>query len=170
MSNQATHGAAFWSFALATYERRSVREICLRLQDDHSLDVMLLLGCLWAGYRGLRLDPAQVAAMADAVAPWQTKVTVRLRKARLSAKKLAGPLTETGPLRSAILSAERAAERVTAELVADVLATAQPKKPPESAIVLAIFNLKLYFEQAGITTDSVDEDRHNLAKAAYARA
>ena len=170
MSNNATHGAAFWSFALATYERRTVREICLRLQDDHGLDVMILLSCLWAAHRGLPLAPAQIGAVVAAVGPWQTKVTGRLRRARRSAGKLAGANTETGLLHSAILGAERAAERVTAELVAGVLASAQPAKTPETALVLTIFNLRLYAEHAGCQAEAVEEDCLGLANAACARA
>ena len=165
-----SHGAAFWSFALATYERRTVRGICLRLQDDHGLDVMVLLGCLWAADRGLQLEPAQIGALVAAIGPWQTKVTARLRWARRAAGRLAGPDADTGPLRAAILGAERAAERVTAERVAGVLAAAQPRKPPESAAALAALNLKLYFDQAGCTAVAVDADRHALAAAAFARA
>lgn len=168
MSSNATHGDAFWSFALATYERRTVREICLRLQDDHGLDVMVILGCLWAAYRGLRLEPAQIGAVVAAVGPWQSKVTARLRRARRSARKLAGPNTETGSLHAAILGAERAAERVTAELVAGVLATNQPAKPPEAPLGLAIFNLKLYFERAGYPAQAGEGDRLDLANAAFA--
>lgn len=163
----AAQGAAFWAFALATYERRGVRTLCLRLQDDRGLDVMVLLACLWAGQRGLRLDPAQVGALVAAVSPWQTRVTGRLRRARRAARKIGGDRIESGPLHSAILGAERAAERVTAELVAGVLAGALPAKPPEAAMALGMINLRLYCDHAGCPAEAVEADRQALARAAF---
>lgn len=160
-------GAAFWSFALAAYDRPPVRDACLRLQDDHALDVMVLLGCLWAAQRGIQLDAGQVGAVVAAVAPWQSRVTGRLRKARRAARTIAGEVIESGPLRAAILGAERRAERVTAELVAAALAGAVPRSPAETPAALALFNLGLYFDRAGCRAEQAEVDRQTLVRAEF---
>src|SRR5215467_8805756 len=102
--------AAFWSFSLAFYGRPGVSERCLALQDEHGLDVNLVLLCCWLGWSGKgRLASADLAALDAAVAPWRSAVVERLRAVRRALKTIAAPGAPS--LRGEVQRLELAAER-----------------------------------------------------------
>jgi uncharacterized protein (TIGR02444 family) len=71
-----------WEVAVAVYEAPGVRELVLDLQDRHGCDVPLLLALAWLDARGVAIDDARYAALAEASAAWQREVVTPLRAAR----------------------------------------------------------------------------------------
>ena len=96
----------FWVFSTGFYAREGVASECLRLQDEHGVDVNLLLYCLWCASLGRALDRDCLEALDSAVAEWRDKVVVRLRGLRRS-------LTGSGvdEIREAVKAAELLAEQ-----------------------------------------------------------
>ena len=96
----------FWVFSTGFYAREGVAAECLRLQDEHGVDVNLLLYCLWCASLGRALDRDCLEALDSAVAEWRDKVVVRLRGLRRS-------LTGSGvdEIREAVKAAELLAEQ-----------------------------------------------------------
>ena len=72
----------FWDFSLHAYGSDGVAPACLKLQERHSIDVNILLYCVWAGHIGNRLNKEQIAILAAAVGEWHSAVVLSLRRAR----------------------------------------------------------------------------------------
>ena len=92
-----------WSFSLAVYGAEGVAAECLDLQDRLDLDVNLLLFAAFTGaIGGVTLTAEDLAAAAEAVAPWHNDVVRTLREARRTLKPLAADIED--PLRVAATS------------------------------------------------------------------
>ena len=94
-----------WDFAVEVYARPGVRELCLRLQDEHGLDVDVLLAAAWAAHQGLRLDAAAARALDEAARPVREHFTLPIRELRRAA-------AHDPELKQLLLSAELRAERL----------------------------------------------------------
>jgi uncharacterized protein (TIGR02444 family) len=82
-----------WTFALKLYAEPGVSGACLKLQDDASVDVMLLLVAAFAAsQRRVRSDAADIASMDDAVRPWREQVVFQLRSLRRRLKVGSSPV------------------------------------------------------------------------------
>jgi uncharacterized protein (TIGR02444 family) len=137
-----TGDASFWRFSLAVYGNPAVQRECLELQDDHGIDINLVLFCAFAGATlGVVLPDQAVSQAADAVIAWQTEVVGALRAARRALK----PFAETSPanapvatLRSQVKALELEAERIE-QLTLERWAAGQidswPRGRPADAIV-----------------------------------
>ncbi|MGI9291937.1 MAG: TIGR02444 family protein, partial [Gammaproteobacteria bacterium] len=73
----------FWTYSLRLYAQPQVQDDCLTLQDEHGLDVNLVLFCIWAGLDG----PGQLTVdeLNEAIArgsQWQSEVVERIRYIR----------------------------------------------------------------------------------------
>src|SRR5260370_38487408 len=104
----------FWARSLALYGHREIAVACLRLQDEHGLDVNILLLCCFLARSGRgRLNTADLAAAEARVAPWRAAVIVPLRAARRALKRFAEPGLASSPngLYAEPERAELAAER-----------------------------------------------------------
>ena len=103
----------FWDFACRTYERETIAPLCLQLQNDHGLDVNVLLFILWSGDQGQGVS--DLGFWQDVVQysrEWQEGVVKPLRSARQQLKikmQLGEPHLEE--LRKAILLVELQAEQ-----------------------------------------------------------
>lgn len=75
-------GLSFWDFSLAFYERPTVAQACLDLQDDHGQDVNLVLFCFWAAGHGKTLQAAELEELWQVISPWQEHVVRPLRQVR----------------------------------------------------------------------------------------
>ena len=71
---------SLWDFAVATYRRPAVEEVCLALQDDHGQCVPLLLWRLWALNR--LIDATDLRRAVDVARKWETAVVAPLRSVR----------------------------------------------------------------------------------------
>ena len=111
LPDDPTPGGAFWRFSLDFYARPGVSAACLALQDEHGLDVNLVLYACWVGISGCgRLGVEDLAAAERAVAPWRGAVLEKLRAARRAMKHedVAELYAEAKALE---LAAEREAQR-----------------------------------------------------------
>ena len=109
--------SALWTYSLRVYGHDDVAASCLWLQDNHDVNVNLLLYGCWLGERGLELDLDTLAAARRAVEPWTKEVVEHLRHARRWIKaQLATAKAETdgdyAALRERIKAAELEAERL----------------------------------------------------------
>lgn len=94
-----------WDFAAAAYARLGVRELCLRLQDEHGLDVDVLLAAAWAAHEGIRLDAASARVLDEAARPVRERFTLPIRESRRAA-------AHDPELKQHLLAAELRAERL----------------------------------------------------------
>ena len=120
----AAAGEAFWRFSLALYTRPGVADALTALQERAGRDVNLILFGLWLGVsQGCRLDAAELAIAAAAIAPINAAVVAPLRQLRRQLKAAADP--DLQALRRQIAGLELAAER----RVQHRLAASLPEEP-----------------------------------------
>jgi uncharacterized protein (TIGR02444 family) len=132
----------FWTFSLAVYADPAVQQECLALQDDHGVDVNLLLFCAFVGAgHGALLSERAVTEAADMIRTWQSDVVGALRAARRTLKQFAaesGPLdTPIAALRTRVKELELDAERVEQAMLehwATVHIESWPRTPPADAV------------------------------------
>ncbi|MEP5764118.1 MAG: TIGR02444 family protein [Halieaceae bacterium] len=94
----------FWDFSLDTYARPGVAAACLALQDQHGVDVNVLLYACFAAGRGVTLAKADLDAMDAVIEEWRCEVVKPLRMLRRR-------LPEATPLRDLVQQAELSAEQ-----------------------------------------------------------
>ena len=82
-----------WEFASAAWDRPTVAEICLRLQDHHGQCAPLLLWRAWAATEGRPTPPPLIGAAIALARQWDVEVIAHLRAAR---RALTGPLDGIG--------------------------------------------------------------------------
>jgi uncharacterized protein (TIGR02444 family) len=74
-------------FALALYSRPGVSPACLKLQDEGGVDVLMLIGLVYADVRlGRPLDAGAIAALDRNIAKWRRTVIHPLRLIRVQLK------------------------------------------------------------------------------------
>ncbi len=72
----------FWSFSVTLYSKHGVADSCLALQNEHGLDVNLMLFCIWHGKYHGELSSSQLDELLDFSLLWATNVVKPLRQAR----------------------------------------------------------------------------------------
>lgn len=98
--------AALVDYVSRLYPRPGVEPLLLRLQNEHDLDVLLLLAACWLGCSGRAAAVADWRAIAAWQAPWHQQVIAPLRAARVAVRGMEGDTT----LYSQIKDCEQAAE------------------------------------------------------------
>jgi uncharacterized protein (TIGR02444 family) len=98
----------FWEYSKAHYARDGVARACLSLQDEHGLDVNMLLYAAWLASEGRRADRGHIEALSRDVGPWRERVIEPLRSLRRQWRDY-GPVS---PLRDRLKDLELEAERV----------------------------------------------------------
>lgn len=79
---------AFWNYSLWLYAQPGVSDACLRLQDEHGLDVNLVLFCIWSGLAGPgRLTRDELGVAIARGGQWQREVVEPIRRIRRTLKK-----------------------------------------------------------------------------------
>lgn len=138
---------ALWRFAVALYAKPSVARACMHLQDDHGLDVCMLLACLWyARERSRALEPARLRELRHRVAPiadW----TARLRVLRRELEHTAQRDPTWRGLHQQAKTTELDAEALELTLLYDALAADPPGNL--TAVVAAEASLFRYAELEG---------------------
>lgn len=71
-----------WDFSLALYARADVANACLQLQDEHGVNVNILLWCAWLEQRGLALDEARLHSAQKRIHAWDEHYVIPLRHLR----------------------------------------------------------------------------------------
>ena len=108
--------SALWDFAVATYGRPGVREICLELQDAHGADVCLLLLSRWLVVTEQAPSMDSLGACRRLAAAWTKEVIHPLRRVRRHLKLDRGALptmsvVPVATIRAAVAAVELASER-----------------------------------------------------------
>ncbi|WP_375779394.1 TIGR02444 family protein [Bradyrhizobium sp. ma5] len=131
-------------FALDLYSQEGIAPLCLAWQDQHSIDVTVLLMAAWAGTRGYRLSPADIAASSDAVARWRSEIIAPLRAVRRRLKEPFGQVKpeERTQLREKVSAAELDSEFIALRILGDFGTAESTEIAPETAVpenVSAVF-------------------------------
>jgi uncharacterized protein (TIGR02444 family) len=71
-----------WDFVLNYYGRKGVSEALIGLQDDHGIDVNMLLFLAWMAAQGRCLAPDDVKFVSTTSHAWQRSVVVPIRAVR----------------------------------------------------------------------------------------
>ena len=95
-----------WDFALAIYTRPGVEPLCLRLQDNHAVNIPLLLFAYWLETGQRRIELSEALAC---IGSWDKAYVQVLRKLRRQMKQDYGEEVEVA--REQIKRAELLAER-----------------------------------------------------------
>jgi uncharacterized protein (TIGR02444 family) len=86
-----------WDFSLRLYGKAEVSSACLKLQDEHGVDVNLLMFAAWQGrVRMARLSAADVQAAVEATGPWRSRVVMPMRALRRDLKGAIGTIGAIG--------------------------------------------------------------------------
>lgn len=134
------------TFAITVYANEQIRELCLGLQNEHQVDVVLLLSCCWYGTRFGRLGQARFRQMDTLSAEWTSGLVHALRGSRrwLKNRAMLAPAVsadEHEQLRERIKALELAAEFMQLRALEDLLLDSVPAQAGETAITS---NLELY--------------------------
>jgi uncharacterized protein (TIGR02444 family) len=144
---------ALWPFAVHAYALPGVAPLCLRLQDEHGLDVDVLLAILWHASRRAALDDDALDRMLGAAATARARV-LELRALRRTLADDRAQEPRWQETYEHVKAAELAAERVQLSCLEQTLSgtpTAEPATPsaPTTPAVLALAGLGRYAERCG---------------------
>ena len=104
---------ALWQFMLNLYAKDGVKELCLGAQNEHGIDVLLLL--MDAGLQQQQCAWPDKDALQDYI-EWREQMIVPLRALRMILAK------DEEPLRTQLLTAELSAEKQGVQLLFDAQA------------------------------------------------
>ena len=77
--------ADFWDFSLSHY--RQSKKICLKWQNEHKLNVNLILLCCYLEQQGVAIGPAQFQPLENAIERTEMLLS-HLRPLRLACKSI----------------------------------------------------------------------------------
>jgi len=133
----------FWDFSLEIYGRPGVEAACLALQDEHHLDVNLVLLAAWLAASGRRLPPSLAARLRRLGEDYQARIMQPLREAR-RALRVSAVDTDLDRLRAAcrqsLLRAELDLERFE-QVQLEILAEGAEHDPASAPRLLLSANL-----------------------------
>ena len=155
----------FWRYSLKLYAAAGIAPACLALQDDHGVDVNLLLLCCWLGSQGRVLGVRDMRAAMTSVVHWQRNVIQPLRTVRRALKSMAhGALADAAPrLRQKLSRLELDAEFQEHELLLQWAASRSFARRPDTPQAATAVNLRTYLRLIG-----VPEARTEATLAAFA--
>ena len=137
-----------WNYATQIWSLPEVESNCLNLQDDFSVDINILMFCLWAGGEKYCFNEDDLQVLLDTVKPWQTMINP-LRDARkmMQHQMIAMPsgmVDQTiGNMKEMELNAEHMA-LLALEKALSIEAIKQEKDASE--IECSLKNINLYFQ------------------------
>jgi uncharacterized protein (TIGR02444 family) len=148
-----------WPFAVHVYALPGVEPLCLRLQDEHGLDVDALLAILWQAHRGAPLDDATLERLSTAVAPVHARVLeLRALRRTLAADRTHEPRWQE--TYEHLKAAELSAERLELSMLEVVLTSPLPAEPGSAALAPSGLT-----EPAPINPAPADPGRARLRRA-----
>lgn len=127
-------GDRLWDAITAAYARPGIAPLCLRLQADGDIDVVLLLTLCHASATGSPLPVSAVDRLRADVAPWRSRAILPLRRLRMDLRQ---PVAGIDPerqesVRTRIKALELQAERLQVDLLADALAREAEVPDPDA--------------------------------------
>jgi uncharacterized protein (TIGR02444 family) len=165
--------ADLWTFSLAVYAAQAVQKECLDLQNDHGVDVNLLLFCAFVGaVHGAVLSDQAMKEATGVVDEWHKAVVRPLRQARRALKPLGdatSPISApAAQLRAGVKALELDAERIEQTLLEHWAAAhiaAWPRTRPTGAVV---DNIRTLFAVSAATARRSELPNHLIAAALMA--
>lgn len=107
----AAQPSVLWDFVCRSYARPGVAEACLHVQDEHGVDVLLLLSAAWLATQGQRLTPERLTELKSCCQPRREQLIEPLRGMRRAQRPGNDHSAEQQALYEALKAAEMAAER-----------------------------------------------------------
>ena len=143
--------SAFWRFSLAFYGRVGVAELCLQLQDEHGLDVNIMLYLLYLAESGRLVDDADLARIEAIAGDWREQVVRPLRQVRRTLKGGLGPFdaATTDKLRNAVKRAELESEQLQQLALESLAAPASIGASAADRVACARHNVDAYARRLG---------------------
>lgn len=117
MSEFVVPSTSFWNFSIHLYDQPGVADACLQLQNDHGLDVNLVLFCIWyANVKG-KMTPDLLQTAITYSQEWKREIVQPLRDVRTGMKanqQLAAEIgnNEYDKLRAQVKSLELQTEKL----------------------------------------------------------
>jgi uncharacterized protein (TIGR02444 family) len=105
---------SLWDFALDFYSEDQVADVCVRLQDEHGVNVCVLIAQAWLDRKGVALGQPRLAALLQVVEGWTAQVVEPMRLLRRALKTPISGFTQDDlqeDIRRLIKQAELLAER-----------------------------------------------------------
>jgi uncharacterized protein (TIGR02444 family) len=160
----------FWDYSLKLYAGSGVKSGLLALQNEHGLNVNVLLLCCWHGVRFREaLSTNAIVRFVDGAKPWHDGVTVQLRAIRVALKEESALAMVAGSaeLRRDALALELKSERIEqGELLAHLdVPGAIGNNSVERAVLTA---LERYAEVATVEAAAVADRLRHLTQSAAA--
>ncbi len=128
-----SESSGFWDFSVRVYGQPGVADACLALQNQHGLDVNLLLYCCWIGASRGAIRDSDLKSAFEFSATWSANVVRPLREVR-SWMKTAGhpsdwiPRADSMEVRADVKATELAAERLQ-QIGLESLSEPAPEQP-----------------------------------------
>lgn len=145
--DQRSDAERLWRFALDLYAQPGVEEAALTLQDEHGLDVPLLLLCCFMGRHGVRATRETIQTLDQHARAWRSVAVEPLRDLRRRLKQDVGAVSadRAEPFRERVKALELEAERLQLETLFHTLERLPGKdgREAERAGLMRV-NLSLY--------------------------
>lgn len=128
----------FWDYSVRQYAQPGVAQACLELQEEHGLDVNMLLYGAWLASEGRQPDRDHLEALAGQVQDWRERVVQPLRGLRVQWKGF----TPAEALREQLQGLELEAERVQQDMmqafyVASTLPASETTEVARNLVIVA---------------------------------
>jgi uncharacterized protein (TIGR02444 family) len=159
---------AFWDFSNRIYQQPEVRDLCLQLQNEHGMDVNLLLFACWhARSRGLLARRTAKDALSFSLL-WSAQVIQPLRQARTWMKHNTAPACTADArwltpgyeqLREQIKALELECEHFQENRLEDMVQSPPLEQAMERQIAAAVFNLRYFIEETDLTQNAGMTDK-----------
>jgi len=142
---------AFWRFSLHIYSGTDVPEACLLLQDEHGIDVNVMLYLLFLARCGRLIAPADIDLIEAMVGQWRERVVRPLREVRrhLKTPHAAFDAELTNALRSQVKRIELESERLQQFVMEHRAPPEALGRPHENTATCVRHNLNAYAERQG---------------------
>jgi len=153
--------ARLWRFALDLYAQDGVEQAAIALQDEHGLDVPLLLLCCFMGRHGVRATRETIQTLDQHARAWRSVAVDPLRALRRRLKQDVGAVSaaRAEPFRDRVKALELEAERLQLETLFHTLERLPGKdgRDAERAGLMRV-NLSLYAAHAGVDPPQAARD------------
>ncbi|MDP1602259.1 MAG: TIGR02444 family protein [Legionella sp.] len=143
---------SFWRFSIAIYQNECVKKSCLAFQENHQINVNLLLLCCWLAYSVEEISKSDLLNACRSVENWHTNVTQPLRATRKWLKSLNAVDPWTDDFYQLTLMDEIASETYQQHCLFSYFENRQ-KTPDLNNEALAITYLHWLFNDFGDQTD-----------------
>jgi uncharacterized protein (TIGR02444 family) len=150
--------SSLWNFSLARYARTGVADVCLRLQDEHGVNVNLLLWCAWLEACGLMLDEARLSDAQERIRAWDERYVVTLRQLRSNMKAEFGVIDKgIEGVRQQIKQAELLAEKQVQLWLEETAQAWHPSDESGHNLPSAGDNLRFYLHQLNVAESTITD-------------